>query len=102
MGREKVSAVARGATLSHPARQPVQPSQVRAATFRSRWRGLDPEQVYAYLRRLADELEGLRRAESAARAEAERIRQGLRQCQSRHARCWYVDPARRTPNRGPW
>nr|WP_234361657.1 DivIVA domain-containing protein [Plantactinospora sp. BB1] len=70
--------------------------------FRSRWRGLDPDQVYAYLRHLADELEDLRRAESAARAEAELIRQGLRHCQSRHVRCWFVDPAWRTPNQGPW
>ncbi|MFY1674841.1 DivIVA domain-containing protein [Plantactinospora sp. WMMB334] len=95
-------AAARGAATNHPGREPAQPSQPRAATFRSRWRGLDPVQVYAYLRHLADELEHLRRAESAARAELERIRQGLRQCRSRHAGCCLVDPARRTPNRGPW
>ncbi|MBF9134477.1 DivIVA domain-containing protein [Plantactinospora sp. S1510] len=85
--------------MTHHARRRIPPSQV---TFGSRWRGLDPEEVYAYLGRLADELESALRAESAARAEAERNRQGLRQWQSRHARCWFVDPARRTPNRGPW
>ncbi|GAA3737688.1 hypothetical protein GCM10022225_20690 [Plantactinospora mayteni] len=88
--------------MIYRAGQRIQPSQVRAATFRSRRRGLDPEEVYAYLGRLADELENLRRAESMARTEAERIRQGLRQWQTRHARCWFVHSSRPTPNRGPW
>ncbi|WP_234359440.1 DivIVA domain-containing protein [Plantactinospora sp. BC1] len=88
--------------MTYRAGRRSQPSQVRATTFRSRWRGLDPEEVYAYLRRLADELENLRRAERIAHAEAERIRQDLRQWQTRHARCWCVASSRRTPNRGPW
>jgi DivIVA domain-containing protein len=88
--------------MSRHARRRIPPSQARAVTFGSRWRGLDPEEVYAYLRRLADELESAVRAESVARTEAERIRQELRQWQSRHARCWFVDPARRTPNQGHW
>ncbi|WP_027644645.1 DivIVA domain-containing protein [Salinispora oceanensis] len=71
-------------------------SQVRAATFaRRRWRGgLDPEQVYAYLDRVADELERLTREATTAHTEGELIRQALRQWQSRHADC---QPAT-TPN----
>ncbi|MBE1486623.1 hypothetical protein [Plantactinospora soyae] len=61
-----------------------------------------PEKVYAYLRRLADELDHLVRAESTARAEAELASQELRQWRIRHHRCWFVEPGRRTPNRGPW
>ncbi|WP_029723602.1 DivIVA domain-containing protein [Salinispora cortesiana] len=71
-------------------------SQVRAATFaRRRWHGdLDPEQVYAYLDRVADELERLTREATTAHAEGELIRQALRQWQSRHTDC---QPAT-TPN----
>ncbi|MFY1689476.1 DivIVA domain-containing protein [Plantactinospora sp. WMMB782] len=88
--------------MIYRARRHIEPPQVRAATFGSRWRGLDPEEVYAYLRRLADELEHLRQAENMARTEAERFRQALRLWQTRHARCWSVDPHRPTPNRGHW
>ena len=91
--------------MIHRSGQRIRPYQVRAVTFGSRWRGLDREEVYAYLSQVADELDHLLRAEAAARTEVERIRQGLRQWQSRHARCWFVDPERhtpsRTPNRGP-
>ncbi|MEE6259211.1 DivIVA domain-containing protein [Plantactinospora sonchi] len=80
--------------------------EVRAKTFGRRWRGLDPDEVYAYLRQLADELDRVRHEESLARTEAERIRQGLRQWHSRHARCFFVEPDRsspaRTPNHGAW
>ncbi|TDB73472.1 DivIVA domain-containing protein [Micromonospora sp. KC723] len=70
------------------AMQRLLPQHVRAATFdRRRWRGLDPEQVYAYLDRLADELERLTRDLCTANTEGERIRQALRQWQSRHADC---------------
>ncbi|MFY1671695.1 hypothetical protein ACN27G_17250 [Plantactinospora sp. WMMB334] len=62
--------------------------------------------MYAYLRALADELDRACQAESAARIEAERLRQALGEWRSRHARCWFVDPHQRaqprTPNRGPW
>ncbi|MEV4710016.1 DivIVA domain-containing protein [Micromonospora sp. NPDC049374] len=61
------------------------PQHARAATFDTRWRGLDPDQVYAYLNRLADELERLHRELTTANTEAERIRQALRQWQSRQA-----------------
>ncbi|MEQ4302655.1 DivIVA domain-containing protein [Plantactinospora sp. B6F1] len=88
--------------MSYRAGRRIQPAQVRAAAFRSRWRGLDPEEVYDYLGRLADELEHLRRAERVARTEAERFRQAMLHWQSRHYRCWFVDPSRPTPNRGRW
>ncbi|TDC75676.1 DivIVA domain-containing protein [Micromonospora sp. KC606] len=76
--------------------QRLLPQHARAATFdRRRWRGLDPEQVYAYLDRLADELERLTRDLCTANTEGERIRQALRQWQSRHAGCRHT---RVTPN----
>ncbi|MEO3742455.1 hypothetical protein [Plantactinospora sp. B5E13] len=64
--------------------------------------------MYAYLRQVADELDQVLRSESIARAEAERIRQGLCQWQTRHTRCYLNEQERRaaattrTPNRGPW
>ena len=61
------------------------PQHVRAASFDTRLRGLDPTQVYAYLNRLADEMERLHRELTTANTEAERIRQALRQWQSRQA-----------------
>ncbi|GIJ77042.1 DivIVA domain-containing protein [Micromonospora phaseoli] len=59
------------------------PQQIRAATFDTRWRGLDPAQVHDYLNRLADELERLHRELTTANTEAERTLQALRQWQSR-------------------
>ncbi|WP_422774949.1 hypothetical protein ACN28C_32340 [Plantactinospora sp. WMMC1484] len=62
--------------------------------------------MYAYLRRLAAEIARLRRAESAARSEADRLRTELHRWQTHHARCWFVAPHRHTlpgtPNRGHW
>lgn len=87
------------------------PHLVRAATFRvRRWRGLDPDQVYAFLRRVADEMDRLHRETATARTEAERIRQGLRQWQSRQAGQPYDGTGRRgrvgrgdpPPNGGHW
>ncbi|MFF5171534.1 DivIVA domain-containing protein [Micromonospora sp. NPDC000089] len=68
----------------------LHPRQVRAATFGRRWRGLDPTQVYAYLSRVADELDRLHRALDVADAEGVRIRRALRQWQSEHARCHHA------------
>ncbi|MEV4756794.1 DivIVA domain-containing protein [Micromonospora sp. NPDC049559] len=68
------------------------PAAVRAATFAVRWRGLDPQDVYAYLARLADEVERLHREVTTARVECERIRQGLRQWRERHVGCRFTDP----------
>ncbi|PWU43456.1 cell division protein DivIVA [Micromonospora globispora] len=70
----------------------LQPHQIRAAGFDTRWRGLDPNQVHAYLNRLADELDRLHRELTTATTEAERIRQALRQWQSRHTACRRPDP----------
>ncbi|WP_433531976.1 DivIVA domain-containing protein [Micromonospora sp. CA-263727] len=61
------------------------PHQVRAVTFGTSRRGLDPAQVYDYLNRIADEMERLHRALTTANTEAERIRQALRQWQTRQA-----------------
>lgn len=63
----------------------LHPHHVRAVEFERRWRGLDPVQVYAYLDRAADEIDRLHRELTTANTEAERIRQALRQWQSRHA-----------------
>ncbi|ROT31797.1 DivIVA domain-containing protein [Micromonospora sp. HM5-17] len=87
--------------------QRIRPYQIRAKTFGHRRRGLDPDEVYAYLHQVADELDRVLREESIAHTEAERIRQGLRQWQTRHARCHLNEPERRpapprSPNRGPW
>ena len=75
------------------------PHQVRAATFDIRWRGLDPDQVYAYLRQVADEMDRLLREATTAKTESERIRQGLRQWQSRHVGCKFTDPSLGTESR---
>ncbi|MEV0806988.1 DivIVA domain-containing protein [Micromonospora sp. NPDC050200] len=76
--------------------QRLLPQHVRVATFGTRrWRGLDPDQVYAYLDRLADELERLSRDLVTANTEGERIRQALRQWQSRHTDCRHTTA---TPN----
>jgi DivIVA domain-containing protein len=65
----------------------LHPHHARVASFDTRWRGLDPAQVHDYLNRLADELERLHRELTTANTEAERIRQALRQWQSRHTGC---------------
>ena len=70
----------------------LQPHHVRVAAFDTRWRGFDPDQVHAYLNQLADELDRLHRELTTANTEAERIRQALRQWQSRHIACRHPDP----------
>jgi DivIVA domain-containing protein len=84
------------------------PHEVRAATFGPRRRGLDPDEVYTYLRQVADEMDRLVREAITAKTESERIRQGLRQWQSRHVGCKFADPdpapapgANRRPGTGP-
>jgi DivIVA domain-containing protein len=78
------------------------PYQVRARLFGTRWRGLDPEQVYAYLGQVADELARLEREAVTSRTECERLKQGLRQWQARHVGCRFTDPVRPPySNRGP-
>ncbi|MEU7758153.1 MULTISPECIES: cell division protein DivIVA [Micromonospora] len=65
----------------------VQAYQVRSAVFDTRWRRLDPAQVHDYLCRVADEMDRLHRELTTARTESERVRQALRQWQSRHNGC---------------
>ncbi|MER7457518.1 DivIVA domain-containing protein [Micromonospora sp. NPDC126480] len=74
----------------------LHPHHVRAAAFDTRWRGLDPNQVNDYLARLADELDRLHRELATANTESERIRQALRQWQSRHTGCRHSPPG--SPN----
>ncbi|QOC93307.1 DivIVA domain-containing protein [Micromonospora craniellae] len=76
----------------------LQSHHVRAADFGRRWRGLDPAQVYDYLDRVADELDRLHRQLVTANTEAERVRQALRQWQSRQTENRQVEH-QRTENR---
>ncbi|MGC4814277.1 DivIVA domain-containing protein [Micromonospora sp. DT228] len=75
------------------------PSQVRAAAFDTRWRGLHPGQVRDYLGRVADELERLHRELITATTETERIRRALIQWQARHSsrRCGPTTSDNRRP-----
>ncbi|QKW12495.1 DivIVA domain-containing protein [Verrucosispora sp. NA02020] len=73
----------------------LQSHHVRAVDFGRRWRGLDPAQVYDYLDRVADELDRLQRQLVTANTEAERVRQALRQWQSRQTEnrpAWHAHP----------
>ncbi|MGN9778138.1 DivIVA domain-containing protein [Micromonospora sp. H33] len=74
----------------------LRPYHLRAAAFDTRWRGLDPEQVHDFLNRVADELDRLHSERATANTEAERIRQALRQWQSRHTDCRHTVPG--SPN----
>ncbi|SCE83211.1 DivIVA domain-containing protein [Micromonospora viridifaciens] len=78
-------------------RKRLLPHHVRAAVFDRHWRGLDPTQVRDHLDQVADELERLHRELTTANTEAERIRQALRQWQSRHKHCRHRDPDARRP-----
>ncbi|WP_089010160.1 DivIVA domain-containing protein [Micromonospora viridifaciens] len=73
--------------MIYVAGQRLHAHQLRGATFGTRWRGYHPAQVDALLDRAADELDRLRRELTTATTEAERIRQALRQWQSRHTGC---------------
>jgi DivIVA domain-containing protein len=77
---------------SDEAAERVESWQVRAVRFTRRWRGLDPHEVYAYLREVADELDRLAGSAAGERAEAERLREGLRQWRQRHLGCRFNDP----------
>jgi DivIVA domain-containing protein len=92
----------RGCAMIYRSSGRLAPYQVRARLFGTRWRGLDPEQVYAYLGQVADELARLERGATTSRTETERLKQGLRQWQARHVGCRFTDPV--WPpyrNRGP-
>ncbi|MEN3613271.1 cell division protein DivIVA [Plantactinospora sp. ZYX-F-223] len=66
--------------------------RVASAVMRRRWRGLDPDEVYEFLRLVATEVERLEGEVTTARSQAERVRQGLRQWQARHIGCKFFDP----------
>lgn len=75
--------------------------QIRVVRFgrTSRWRaGLDPGEVYGYLRGVADEVDELHRDLRMARDEVLRVRAALRQWQDGHAHCHRRGPA----NQGAW
>jgi DivIVA domain-containing protein len=84
----------------------LRPYQVRNAIFESSRRGLDPDQVYPFLRHIADEMDQLYRDLAAARADADRVKQGLRRWQSWHVNCRHPNRQPATApfggNRGPW
>lgn len=66
----------------------LDPSRIRSVRFSRRsWRrGLDPDEVYAFLARMADEVELLRRDIRVARDDADRVKNALRNWQTRNAR----------------
>ncbi|MGI5151957.1 DivIVA domain-containing protein [Plantactinospora sp. CA-294935] len=63
-------------------------AEIRSVRFgRGSWRrGLDPDEVYGFLARLADEVDLLRRDVQVARGDADRIKAALRPWQTRNAR----------------
>ncbi|MEO3745049.1 DivIVA domain-containing protein [Plantactinospora sp. B5E13] len=66
----------------------LDPNRIRSVRFSRRsWRrGLDPDEVYAFLARMADEVELLRRDIRVARDDADRVKNALRNWQTRNAR----------------
>ena len=88
--------------IYHAPGEQVHSYQVRGRTFTSRWRGVDADEVNAFLHRIADELDRIQRELTTARTDAERAKQGLRQWQTRHVGCRYNDPHwPSSTNRGP-
>ncbi|SCL14542.1 DivIVA domain-containing protein [Micromonospora inyonensis] len=77
------------------ARTGLRPYQIRHAVFDRRWVGFAPEQVHAYLDRVAAELDRLHREVVVTTEQADRIRDGLRQWQTRHAGCRFDHAPRR-------
>ncbi|GAB3815102.1 DivIVA domain-containing protein [Micromonospora zhanjiangensis] len=72
------------------------PYQVRSRVLDTRWRGLDPQQVYAFLGEVADEIARLEREATTSRAELVRVRQW----KERHIGCRFTDPWPTVSNRG--
>ncbi|GAB3809729.1 DivIVA domain-containing protein [Micromonospora zhanjiangensis] len=77
------------------------PYQVRSRVFGTRWRGLDPDQVYAFLGEVADEIARLEREATTSHAELVRVRQGLRLWKERHNGCRFTEPWLRMNSRRP-
>lgn len=77
----------------------LRPEQVRAMRFgRTRFgrRGLAEEQVYAFVRRMVDELVARDAAEAGLREENIRLKEALRAWQSQQARARPGNAGRRT------
>ncbi|MCW3813685.1 DivIVA domain-containing protein [Micromonospora sp. DR5-3] len=64
---------------------PLRPWQVRSRTFATRRRGLDPVEVAAFLDRVASDLAAAEAEVIRSRAETARIKDALREWQSRQA-----------------
>lgn len=64
---------------------PLRPWQVRSRTFATCRRGLDPVEVATFLGRVADDLAAAQAEVAASRAETARIKDALREWQSRQA-----------------
>ncbi|PZG09944.1 cell division protein DivIVA [Micromonospora craterilacus] len=64
---------------------PLTARQIRDRQFRSVRRGLDPEEVHAFLHRVAAELTAARRDQAHVAEENVRIKQALRSWQARFA-----------------
>ncbi|GIG85415.1 DivIVA domain-containing protein [Plantactinospora endophytica] len=69
---------------------PLTPGQIRFQRFSGVRRGLDPEEVRTFLYRVADEFTEVRTELARTRTENNRIRNALRDSQSRHGRAGRV------------
>ncbi|WBB77887.1 DivIVA domain-containing protein [Micromonospora sp. WMMD882] len=68
---------------------PLSPERIRTRRFTPRRRGVDPDEIAAFLGRVADELAVAQTALDAVREENARIKNALRDWQSHHsARRW--------------
>ncbi|MFC6018494.1 DivIVA domain-containing protein [Plantactinospora solaniradicis] len=65
--------------------RPIRPWQVRGRQFTVTWRGLDPDEVAAFLDRVGDDLGGVYAELARSREETARIKDALRRWQSSQA-----------------
>lgn len=70
--------------------RPIRPWQVRGRQFAITWRGLDPDEVAAFLDRVADDLDGVYAELASSREESARIKDALRRWQSNQASARYA------------
>nr|WP_234361884.1 DivIVA domain-containing protein [Plantactinospora sp. BB1] len=82
-GADRLSSVL-GERRSRPY-QPMRPWQVRGRRFRTTWRGLDPDEVSAFLDQVADDLGRVYAQLSNSQEEAARIKDALRRWQAAQA-----------------
>lgn len=74
---------------------PLRPWQVRGRRFRSTplgRRGLDPQEVWEFLDRVAADLAAVYDALTSSRRETDRVKDALRRWQSEQARARRTDP----------